>query len=514
MHRSRPLFSLLLVLVLAAPLSAAPPKSPPEPIAVPNQLEAPTGTQTSPTKAGKPTPGLVPGVRASEIEQPTKIGPEILEPPSLRRPAEAVGRPQSAHPPMLPHGVGDPTSPPGGPQIQTPGALRELVAADVRIVEIARAGRKVAITGRADRAIPPGECCDLVLSEGPLGTRILWRGRATVVRIGSGYGFVAMADHMIPGGRRQQLIAQLVGEDRIPSNNRLMKWVGSEGGAEFTESDRPRAATAGSARVRGGEYEVRSIRIRRSGPDWAELEVAVWMARRSSYRLRLAVEGIPAASCVNGRGESEFLASAYNSTEEFNETFTVVCRSPSQDASGRIRASLIDGRNTRLSDRSVAWTVRATEATIDRRAARGDAQLREIAGTDAAPADLAVSLSFAPLDGRPHFLPVSVVNRGASPSPSVVLRIRFGVLEGSFLSDRHLYRTVPELEPGESWRERIVIGPLLGLLWEEIRAGEATSFVEATVDSAGVLYEANEANNRVIVETQSSGMHWRLRFDR
>ncbi|MAE96783.1 MAG: hypothetical protein CL910_19210 [Deltaproteobacteria bacterium] len=516
MHRSRSLLGFVIVVSLVAPSWAAPPKKPSAPSsALPSQIEAPTGDMASPAEAEKATPKLAPGTRPEDFEKPAGKLPRDLEAPTPRRPTEPVRRPKSLDPPMLPKGARDGMTPGGGSKVEPATPIRELVAADVRIVEIARAGRKVAITGRADRAIPSDQCCDLVLLEGPSGSRALWRGHATVVRVGSGYGFVAMATHSIPGGSRQQLIAELQNEDRRPENNRLMKWVGSEGGAEVTESDRGGRAVGGFVSERR-RNEIREVSIGRSGLDWAEVDVSVSMDQRQQSWLRVDAEGIPAAGCQNGRGETQFVVSEYTDGpgSGFTETFRVVCRSPSQDASGRIKATFLDANgSTPMAERSAPWTVRASEGTIDRRAARGDAQAREIAGTDAAPADLSVGISFSPLDGRPHFAPVTVRNRGGSPSPPVQLRIRF--VRGTLaMTSADLLRNVPSLDPNESWSERVVLGTPSNLRWEEIGAGEAASTLVATVDSSGILYESNEANNEASTATQSSGMRWRLRFVR
>lgn len=483
--------------------------------------QAPPPQQTAPKGVGPSMRGNAPikgtkGIQGAAEKKIKKLAPSSAQSVAPMRtptsgPAALPGpKVQRLEPsPGLPHNL---------------GAARELVAADVRLVEMVRTGREVTITGRANRAIPLGVCCDLVLSEGPLGERILWRGRATVVRLGSGYGFVAMADHTIPVGKRQQLVAQLHFADSDATNNRLAKWVGPEGAAEFTERDRITARAVGGPPREAGLYEIRQIAIRRTGSDWAEADVTVYMPHSGQVTLRVDTEGIPGGSCTNGLGESEFLVSEYIDSAEFNETFHVICRaSPSRTASGQIRATLLGaqppargGVNPRgvapRAQRSVPWSVRATESTIDRIADRREARLREIAGTDAAPADLSVGVDFVPQDSRPHYVRVSVRNHGGSTSPPVQLDIRFQFRVGS--TSGHVLRTVPALEPNESWSELVVIGPLAGLRWEEIAAGDEASIVSALVDSAGALFESNESDNEASTETRSSGMHWRLRHER
>lgn len=125
------------------------------------------------------------------------------------------------------------------------------------------------------------------------------------------------------------------------------------------------------------------------------------------------------------------------------------------DQNGRIRATFLQGGGETKAERTVPWTVRATEGTIDRRAARGEAQLREIAGTDAAPADLSMAIRFSPLDGRRHFADLSVRNGGASPSPG-------------------------------------------------------RTYLVATVDWDGILYESNETNNEASVDSHAGRRRWAL----
>ncbi|MCP5056003.1 MAG: hypothetical protein GY937_04665 [bacterium] len=401
--------------------------------------------------------------------------------------------------------------PKAGPMVQRPpransslpavpgDALLESLPFDVRLVEMARTGRTVSITGRADRAVSAAECCDIELRQGGAaeGGRVLWRGRAQVIRIGSGHGFIATATYTVPPGLEETLTAKLVVEDRIAANNVFEKKLGSTTVGGFV-------GLAGDARD-----DITNIRIATRGRDWAVLLVDYRIQNETGERRRLKaiVENLR-ATCVDGVGQNvttlhRDLIPGESQRGTPPNPMLYTCTG-SEDGVGRIRVDLTgDGRI--LASRSLSWRVDAVDGSIDHRAARTRERQDEASGSSFGSVDLAVDLEVTYDSAGPSGALATVTNHSSTPLfTGGIIEVLTG-RTGALIRQHH-FRT-PQLAEGDTHDARANLRDMAN--WGTVGGAAEAGSVRVRIDPDGDHHERSESNNSESIDTQNGGRFYR-----